>query len=386
MNILLVQPETNFLTPRFAPSQALLILGTLAQNNGHKIKILHIETLDRSLVTHLVDFKPDIVGITINTFQVSSARYAVDMVRTFGKSIKIVIGGPHAEWFDRDVDERVIGEGEDKWLALLGNGPMTELPPIDYGLVDLNDFTGISPVWATPSACMMASRGCPSRCTFCNTPIFCGTKVRLGKPEYIISELQRLHDNWGVKEMTFQDDTFNASVKWATEILERIIAAGLNDKMIFKLQWRVNEKLVTQELLDLAKKAGVRNIFYGVESGSQMMLDRMRKGITVPEIKRAFDVTHKTGITTIASFIVGLPGETWDTIWETQRLISEIKPTYFSWSFFVPFPGTEATKEAFSKGHIKNIDYGRYGSHRLLYARTDEMTLEDLKEFGGFNK
>jgi len=384
LNILLIQPESNSPTPRFAPSQALLILGTLAQDRGHKIKILHIDTWDRSLVTHLETFRPDIVGITVNTYQVSSARYAVDMVRTFGKSVRIVIGGPHAEWFDREVDERIIGEGENKWLALLGYEPMTELPPINYGLVNLNDFTGITPVWATPSTCMMASRGCFSKCTFCNSPLFWGTKVRLGKPEYIISELWRLHNNWKVKEMTFQDDTFNASVKWATEILERIIATGLNDKMIFKVMWRVSEKLITQELLDLAKKAGVRNIFYGVESGSQVMLDRMKKGITVPEIRRAFDMTHKMGITTIASFIVGLPGETWNTIWETQRLISKIKPTYLGWGYFVPFPGTEATKEAASKGHIKNIDYGHYAAGKL-YARTDEMTLEDLKEFGGFN-
>jgi anaerobic magnesium-protoporphyrin IX monomethyl ester cyclase len=383
MNLLLIQPESNSPTPRFAPSQALLILGTLAQDRGHKVKVLHIDTWDRSLVTHLETLQPDIVGVTINTYQVSSARYAIDMVRMFSKNSRIVIGGPHAEYFDREVDERIIGEGENKWLALLGHEPMTELPPIDYGLVNLNDFTGTPPVRATLSTCIMASRGCPSRCTFCNTPIFWGTKVRLGKPEYIISELGRLHDNWGVREVTFQDDTFNASVKWATEILERIIATGLNSKMMFKLTCRVNEKLVTQELLDLAKRAGVWNIFYGVESGSQMMLDRMKKGITVPEIKRAFDMTHKTGITTIASFIVGLPGETWNTIWETRKLISEIKPTHFGWGFFVPFPGTEATKEASSKGHIKNIDYGHYTSEKL-YARTDEMTLEDLKGFGGF--
>jgi anaerobic magnesium-protoporphyrin IX monomethyl ester cyclase len=386
VNILLIQPENNFPTIKYAPSQALLILGTLAQNRGHKVKILHIDVWDRSLKIHLETFQPDIIGVTINTYQVSSARYAIDMIKTISKNAKIVIGGPHAEYFDREIDKRVIGEGENKWLALLEHEPMTELPPINYDLIDFNDFTGIYPTKTTPSTCLMASRGCFASCTFCNTPIFWGTKIKLGKPKYIINELQRLHDNWGMKEVVFQDDTFNASVGWATEILERIIATGLNNKILLRLVWRVNEKLITQELLDLAKKAGVWNIFYGVESGSQMMLDRMRKGITIPEIKRAFNMTHKTGIETIASFIVGLPGETWNTIWETQKLISEIKPTYFDWSFFVPFPGTEATREVISKGHLKNIDYGRYGSNRLLYARTDEMTFEDLKEFGGFNK
>lgn len=385
MRILLIQPEYNYQRPVDAPSPALLILGTLAQNLGNVVKIIHLGLEDKPLFVELFDFKPDIVGITVNTFQVASAKILINTIREISKNIKIVIGGPHAEYLDVDVDERVIGEGENKWMKILGiksdMNPVYQLSAINYGLVDLKRFPGIEPVGARPSVCIMASRGCPSLCTFCNTPIFWGTKVRLGHPSYVVNEIERLNKIWGVKEVVFQDDTFNASTRWATEILELIIKRQLD--MVFRLVWRVNEKLVTQELLNLAKRAKVWNIYYGVESGSQMMLDRMKKGITIPEIKRAFDMTINTGITTHASFIVGLPGETKETIEETRKMVYEIKSTNHSWCYFIPFPGTEATREASEKGHIALKDYSKYGVG-LLYARTDELDFSDLASFKGF--
>jgi len=389
MKVLLIQPECNYPSPVAVPSQALLTLGTLAQNIGCSVKILHLGLDERPLFLYLIDFKPDIVGITVNTFQVASAKLIIETVRSINPYTRIVIGGPHSEYLDDAVDDKVIGEGENRWLAILGSQESIELinqlPTINYDLVDMQKFPGVPPIGAIPSASIMASRGCPSRCSYCNTPIFVGTKVRLGNPDYILGELKRLNEKWGVKEVVFQDDTFNASTKWATEILERIIKVGLNKEMIFRLVWRVNEKLVTQELLNLAKRAGVWHIYYGVESGSQRMLDRMNKRITIKEIKRAFSMTHEVGLQTHASFIVGLPGETWDSIKETQQLISQIKSTTFSWCYFIPFPGTEATKEVTEKGYIRETDYSEYGVGKL-FARTDALSFEDLESFKGYTK
>ena len=391
MNILLLQPASNWYHPYAeAPSRALLILGTIAEKQRHKVKILHLDIEQTPLPDHIIDFQPDIIGITVNTFQVKSARNIVKLIRQIKPETKIIIGGPHAivwgeeqkDWSPSDrVDEIVIGEGEEVWLGIVGGD--NSVVSINYDLVDLKKFVGIDPIGASPSMAIMASRGCPYNCTYCNTPIFWGKKVRYRNPIDVVFEINLLHHGYGIKEIFFQDDTFNINHEWAFEIFNRIIDNGLHKKMLFKLACRVNEKLITKEFLDLAYKAGVWNIFFGVESGSQEMLDRMNKGITIPEIKRAFEMTHQAHINTQASFIVGLPGENWSTLAETDRLIREIKPTRFGWCFFCPFPHTEATRQVVEAGHRKDVDYGEYSYGKVL-ARTEALDYDDLANFRGF--
>ena len=391
MNCLLVQPNLNW--THFwceAPSTALLILGTLAQSKGHKVKLLHLDVDKVSIGDEIQSFKPDIVGVTVNTFEVKSAREVVKTTREISKDIKVVIGGPHAcVWDDHDVNDVVVGEGENKWLELLGETPdiksIDDIPPIDYNLVDLRRFVGIGPtIGAVPSMCIMASRGCFGKCTFCNTPVFWGKKVRYRNPQLVVDEVEHLHKFWGIKEIFFQDDTFNINHKWASEIFEGLIRKGLNKEMVFRITSRVNQKMVTKEYLDLAFKAGVWNIFYGIESGSQYMLDRMKKQVMVEEVRRAVELTKRAHITTTCSFIVGLPGESWATIKETDQLINEIKPYQYGWCFACPFPKTEFEWEVRQRGHIKERDYGDY-SYGMGIVRTDKLSYEELASFQGFS-
>ena len=389
MNVLLIQPNMNWYHPYAeTPSRALLVLGTLAEKQGHRVKIIHLDIEKTPLPDTVIDFQPDIVGITVNTFQVKSARNIVKLIKQIKPEIKIVIGGPHAiaweeeqrDWADK-VDQIVVGEGEEAWLGIVGGD--NSVVSINYDLVDLHKFVGIDPVGASPSMAIMASRGCPYNCTFCNTPIFWGKKVRYREPVDVVYEVNLLHHKYGVNEIFFQDDTFNINHEWAFEIFNRIIDLKLNKEMLFKIACRVNEKLITEEFLDLAFRAGVWNIFYGVESGSPEMLESMNKKITIPEIKRAFEMTHKAHIHTQASFIVGLPGENWATLAETDRLIREIKPTRHGWCFFCPFPHTEATRQVTEAGHRRDVDYGEYSYGKIL-ARTEALDYDDLASFKGF--
>ena len=392
MKILLVQPSLNWLMlSAETPSRALLILGTQAEKQGHTVKILHLDIEQVPYADTLLDFMPDVVGITVNTFQVQSARNIVKLTRQVIPEAKIVIGGPHAvvweeeqkDWADSDkVDKIIVGEGEKAWQEVIGGD--YEDTPINYDLVDFSRFTGIGPLGASPSMAVMASRGCPNQCSFCNTPVFWGKKVRYREPEQVVDEVELLHRKYGVREIFFQDDTFNLNHKWAFKIFEGIINRGLSKRMVFKIDCRVNENLLTEEFLDMAKLAGVWNIFYGVESGSPVMLERMHKNITVPEIKRAFKLTHERRIHTQASFIVGLPGETLGTLAETDKLIHDVKPNLYGWCFFCPFPNTEATKEVITAGHRRNVDYGDYGYGKVL-ARTDALDYTDLECFKGFS-
>ncbi|KKL20409.1 hypothetical protein LCGC14_2455750 [marine sediment metagenome] len=229
----------------------------------------------------------------------------------------------------------------------------------------------------------MASRGCPYQCTFCNTPLFWGKKIRYRDPEKVIGEVKHLHEKYGINEIFFQDDTFNLNHKWAFEIFDGLINSGLSQEMLFKIDCRVNETLLTKEFLDKAYKAGVWNIFYGIESGSQMMLDRMKKGITVSEIKRAIKMTHDSGIQTQCSFIVGMPGETMKTLIETNKLILETNPSKYGWVFACPFPGTEFDKEVTAKGHKRDVDFSDYGYGKVI-CRTDELDFPELEAYQGY--
>jgi len=388
MNILLIQPKSNYHHPWCeTPSRALLILGTLAKQYGHKVIILHLD-IERQNPKYLIRvFKPDIVGLTVNTFMVRSAQKMAKCFKAEG--IQVVIGGPHAVAWDGEANVVVVGEGENRWLEILGEEPsiksIDDIPIPDYSLINLARFTGVGPsLGAIPSMAIMASRGCPYQCSFCNTPAFWGKKVRYRAPELVVDEVEQLHRHYGINEIFFQDDTFNLNHKWATEIFGEIIRRQLNKSMVFRLTGRVNEKLVTDEYLKIAKRASIWNIFYGIESGSQYMLDRMKKGITIDEIKRAVKMTHKAGITTTCSFIVGLPGESWETLRQTNNLINEIQPSQFGWCYACPFPGTEFTKEVISSGHILHKRYDEY-MYGMLVIRSEELSYSDLASFSGFN-
>ena len=359
-----------------APSTALLILGTMAKKAGHNVKVIHhdIEAIPDN-------FYADIIGITCSTFQVRDARALAQGYRDLG--CKVVIGGAHAPVWD-GVGETVTGAGEEYWADLI-NGKAEKQLEIDYSLVDLKRFTGISPlIGAVPSMCMMASRGCIGQCTFCNTPVHWGKTITYSEPQWVVEQIERMHKLYGARELFFQDDTFNINHKWAFSVFEGIINKGLNKKMVFRLTGRVNQKLVTEEYLKLAKRAGVWNIFYGIESGSQYMLDRMKKNVTVSEIERAIEMTKKQDIATVCSFIVGLCGESSDTLMETNRLINRIQPDHYGWGYACPFPLTEYRNEVVTNKHILNIDYGDY-IYGMLYARTDDLSFEDLRRFRGFD-
>jgi len=385
MKILLIAPEQNWgkCIPE-TPSRALLILGTLAKQRKHEVKIISAD-LTKDIANEISSFKPSVVGITCNTFQVKSARRIAILAKQ--AKAKVIVGGPHASAWDGMADKAVIGEGENAFLEFIGEQPsinsIDDIPILDYSLVNMEQFCGVSPVGAYPSAALMASRGCPYFCSFCNTPVFWGKKVRYQKPLSVVDEIELLHRDYDINEIFFQDDTFNLNHEWAFAIFNEIIKRKLNQEMMFKIACRVNEKLLTKEFLDLAYKTSVWNIFYGIESGSQVMLDRMKKGITIDEIKRAIRMTKEANISSQCSFIVGMPGESIATLQETKQLLRDMKADRYGWCFFCPFPNTEATKEVTAKGHKKIMDYAEYGYGKVM-CRTDALDYAELEAFQGF--
>ena len=411
--ILLVSPLRNYpIGNEQYPSGALLILGTILRKQGHTVKLVHMvaDRLDAAgFGEALVDFKPDIVGFTVTTYQTKSTRELLKITKVVNKDITTVVGGAHpsalkSEFLTSfpDTDIVVYGEGEqtitdiaqEKPLAQVANicyrdngvvttskvlappADLDSLPPIDTGLLTLKGYSGLFPVGRRPCMFVMSSRGCPFSCSFCSKSVF-GNTLRLRSPEGIVDEVGRLYRDWGVREIHFADDTFNANLKWAYRLLDLIIKNEYHKKLTFRIALRVNEKILDMELLEHLKRAGVWFIYYGVENGNQAMLDRMHKGITVEEVKRAFRLTRKAGIKTEAFFIIGMPGETVETIQDSYNLYKEIKPWWGGFSKAMPFPGTAFTQEVRDKGYLLCSDYDDLNPSRIV-VRTDAMTAGEL--------
>lgn len=408
--VLLVSPVENDGKPyEHFPSGALILFGSLLRERGHVVRLVHM-TADRigvdGLQTVVERFAPDLVGLTMNTYQTRSVREISAALKRRNAALPIIVGGPHSSAlrermfkFFPYIDYAVCGEGEQALLELLADVPPDRIPglcrpgqsqvvrshppDLDFiplprlDLIKLSRFSGADPHRAHPQMFVMASRGCPFQCTFCNKSVF-GHSVRFRRPEFIVREVEWLHTEYGIREIFFQDDTFNLKRDWAEHVMQLIIDRKLNRKIVFAAPFRANGNLIDARLLSMAKAAGFWLVFYGVENGNQAMLDAMGKGLTLEEIRRAFHLTHEAGLETKASFMIGLPGETEDTVEESIRLWRELDPLATGVGPAIPFPDTEFDRMVTASGHKLTDDFDLFSSEAVL-VRTAQMDADCIR-------
>ena len=410
MNVLLINPRENIVRDReMYPSGALILMGTMLKQRGHNISLVHMTADDMGedeLRNHIAEFKPEVAGISMNTYQTRSARHITSLIKSTCKDILVVVGGPHpsalrCEIFESfpGVDVVVCGEGEWTFIDIVEgadlkhlagicyerreNAPRDMVADLDYVplpdldlVTNLGNFSGTPPVGASPSFFISAGRGCPFRCKFCSKSVF-GTSCRFRKPEDIVNEIDWLRTKYGMKEIYFVNDLLNLHRDWTEAVFNGIIERGLSKSVTFKAQFRANHNLVDAGLLTLAKEAGFWHLFYGVETGSQELLDGIGKGLTVEEIERAFRLTREAGLSASANFIVGYIGETWKTVFQSWRLLAKLKPLFFGFTLAQPLPGTAMREMAMAKGHLLETSYDAFDWVGPL-CRTDAMGRRQL--------
>lgn len=206
-----------------------------------------------------------------------------------------------------------------------------------------------------PMGTIITSRGCPFQCTFCSRSVF-GNQVRFRSPKNVVDEIEVLVKDYGAREMRFWDDTLNFKPERLIEICKEILKRKL--KFTWSCLCRVN--FVTLRMLRWMKKAGCWQISYGLESGNQEILNRVKKGITLPMVRQAVAKTKKAGIEIKGFFMIGLPGETEETIQQTIDFAKELDIDIAAFSITIPFPGTEIWAEAIRNGEFRATSFENY--------------------------
>jgi radical SAM superfamily enzyme YgiQ (UPF0313 family) len=302
-------------------------------------------------------------------------------------SIKLFAGGPHitesskAYFLESSFDVGIIGEGEHT-VRELCDGFVNEA--IDYSKIDgimyrkgdpaqvvltrpraFEEDLDVFPFPARdllpplklyrPSALyyqrlpvtqMLTSRGCPAQCIFCDTPF--GKIVRYHSPEYVIEEMLMLKKDFGIREILINDDTFVIRKDRVYEICRLMRKHHLD--IVWSCNVRVNA--VDFDILKEMVASGCWLIMPGAESGSQKVLDTLKKGITLEQVQQACQWAHRLGLRVKPSFIIGNPGDTVETIDETIRFAASLKTHYPSFTLFTPYPGTRAYEMALDYGTL----------------------------------
>jgi len=246
------------------------------------------------------------------------------------------------------------------------------LPIPAYDLIpDFNLYKPNTPVQGNYSI-VYTSKGCPYACIYCTVS---RTPFKIKSAEKVIEELMFLNRKFNVKLFSFFDETFTIDRKRVIKISETIRDQKLD------IQWFCNTRvnLVDKELLKIMYNGGCRGIAYGIESGSQKILENAEKDITIEQAKKAIQWTKESGIKVFTSFIFGLPGENWETVQETITFVKETLPHGAQFNVAVPYPGTRLYSYAIEKGLLSDTDWRNLYQHKAL-MRTEQLSPQDLEK------
>ncbi len=389
------------------------------EKNGIDVNIIdsEVEGLDYSnIILHIKKFKPDIVGITSTTVAFHRAIELAKKIKEYDPQMPIIIGGPHVSalpeytlFFDC-FDVGVLREGEIttfKLIKAIEQGTelknvegiifrdddqvvhftkpreyiqnLDMLPfPARHLLPDINLYLPPPMNYRRPPvANVITSRGCPNRCTFCDRNVF-GQRYREHSAEYVVSEIEHLIDKYKIKEIAFVDDTFTINKKRLERIIELMEERGI------AIDWtcmaRVNT--VSKSLLTKMKKSGCWHISYGIESGNQEILNLIKKGITLEQVRNAIKWSVEAGIHTKGFFMIGNPRDSLKIINETIDFAKSLPLTDVVVTINTPIPNTESFETAAQYGRLDTRDWSKFSYWQPVFVPDgfNEKTLINLQK------
>jgi anaerobic magnesium-protoporphyrin IX monomethyl ester cyclase len=226
-----------------------------------------------------------------------------------------------------------------------------------------------------PFATVIPTRGCPWPCSFCRAGSVWGKRVRVRSPQNVVAEARQIVSRLGIPNIVFMTDSLTLDRKWAMSLFQAIADDGL------KFQWICNSRVdaVDVELLRAMKAAGCLMVSYGIESGDPAILKATRKGITTEQARDAIAMTRRAGLKSMAYFIIGLPGESWETVRRSIAFAKSIDPDYVNFHIATPFPGTELYAQAKEKGWLTTDEWSEYEEEGSAVLVAGELSPAELE-------
>jgi anaerobic magnesium-protoporphyrin IX monomethyl ester cyclase len=352
-------------------------------------------------------FRPDVLGATSVTLNFPCAAEIVCEAKRHRPSLITLMGGPHVSFSAErtlndypGIDLIVAGEGErtiaelmaerlnpEKWGEIRGlafrqdsrviiNEPQPFIDDLDTLPLPARHLLPLSRYQALGySISIVTSRGCPYSCIFCLGRRMVGNRVRLRKASLVVDEIEEILC-YGIDRINVADDLFVSSRGKVKEVCDEIIRRGL------RFGWSAFARVNTVDLetLKLMREAGCDSVSFGVETGNPEMLKRIRKGITRDQVRHAVSLCREAGIIAHTSFIVGLPGETEETLRETGEFAASLGSLY-GYHFLAPFPGTTVREEVERYDlEILTDDWTRYDANSAI-VRTAALSPEEMNRF-----
>ena len=382
----------------------IVLLATELRQAGHEVAVCDLE---RDLVINSGDLEitlagmrrtleklqPDFVGVTVISIRYLEARRIINLcgeIRESAKGpFKIVAGNihptsePELTLMDNPcLDAVFLGEADEPFCTLVSGTPIERVPGValkqgkivvrrprwtasnldalpfpDWNFVDTGFYAAPNFAshgrWLRPARSLdiICSRGCPYRCTFC---VYNKERYRFNSPSYVIANIEYMLDNFDIDSIYFLDSSIGNSRQQLIDICRAITSRGLNSRFQWSANMRPNQ--VDEELLKLMWEAGCRKLLYGFESGSQRVLDAMKKGCTVEQNDQVVQLHRKLRFPYHASMIMGFPGETKEDLEMTLRWLRSVRPPLVGINTYVPLPGSEDYVRLKMSGRIEVRD------------------------------
>lgn len=243
---------------------------------------------------------------------------------------------------------------------------------------EMNNDLYVMPDTGEKLATISTSRGCPSSCFYCLSPKISGKKVRFRSADNVISELEECYNKFGIRNFFFKADTFTINNDWTKELCNKVINSDLNGKIRWVANSRVNT--VTPELLKLMKKAGCYLVAFGLESGSDESLQKMKKYTTVEQNYNAIQMAKKAGLMTFGFYIIGFPWETLAHLKATKKAMFKNNTDFIEVHIATPFAGTEFYTMLKEQGKISDEIYGK-NHFECTIQTNDTLSPKEVEEF-----
>jgi anaerobic magnesium-protoporphyrin IX monomethyl ester cyclase len=342
---------------------------------------------------NIAGFAPEIIGITMLTANYKAAKNIARIAKEIDKKIKIAVGGAHptldpeGTLAEKDFDYLVRGEGEITFMELAADRELAKISGLSFKkdgqsfhnrsrpfIKDLDSLpfpsrdAFLNDTKHIDFGHVITGRGCPFNCAYCASPKLCHRIARFRSVPNVIEELELVKASYGSPVIRFADDTFSLNKLRATDMCRKIIDKGLGIKWVCDTR----ADRVDGELLSMMKEAGCIRIKIGVESGSERILKKIRKGVTKADIRRAVALIKERQLPLTVYLMVGFPGETNEDLRQTIEFGKELDADYYSLSILAPYYGTKIWSDMEKSNRKIDKEHWEY-----FYHQSQDMIIND---------